>query len=234
MKHIIIGDIHGRQEWKVIVEKEEIRPNHIFVFLGDYFDSYMFIGGDFEIANFIEICELKIKYPDNFVLLHGNHDFIQYAISTKERVSRYQVEYASEIRDALDKYKDHFVTCYKIGDYLVSHAGVTKTWLEKNNIFQFDDQTAVVDINRLWQQSPEAFVYQRTPHDFSGKAQGPLWVRPGGLCSDGVESHQIVGHTIQASISLLWNGEFEIWLIDTELKEYLVVDGQEFKQIRLD
>ena len=38
MKYILIGDIHGRTQWKKIVEKEKDADK--FIFLGDYFDPY--------------------------------------------------------------------------------------------------------------------------------------------------------------------------------------------------
>ncbi len=65
----IIGDIHGRDTWKRLVD-----DNCVNVFVGDYFDPYL----DFTIEelerNFMEIVEYKRKHRKNTVLLYGNHD----------------------------------------------------------------------------------------------------------------------------------------------------------------
>jgi metallophosphoesterase superfamily enzyme len=37
MKTVFIGDVHGRDVWKNIIEVE--KPNRV-VFIGDYFDSF--------------------------------------------------------------------------------------------------------------------------------------------------------------------------------------------------
>ena len=51
MKLIAIGDIHGRDIWKQIVETEQ--PDTV-VFVGDYFDSFNIPGID-QIHNFKNI-----------------------------------------------------------------------------------------------------------------------------------------------------------------------------------
>ena len=38
MKYIFIGDVHGRTNWKQIIDKEKDADK--FIFFGDYFDPY--------------------------------------------------------------------------------------------------------------------------------------------------------------------------------------------------
>ena len=71
-KIVLIGDIHGHESWKKIVEKHSDADKIIFV--GDYFDAWH-INPAIQIFNFKEILELKASAPDQVVLLVGNHDF---------------------------------------------------------------------------------------------------------------------------------------------------------------
>lgn len=69
-KYIVLGDIHGRTSWKDLVDE-----NSINVFVGDYFDPYQLMHFMDLQHNFMEIIEYKKKYPENVVLLYGNHDY---------------------------------------------------------------------------------------------------------------------------------------------------------------
>ena len=66
----IIGDIHGRDAWKRLVDESCIN-----IFVGDYFDPYDRIHFMDLQYNFMEIIEYKKKHPENVVLLYGNHDY---------------------------------------------------------------------------------------------------------------------------------------------------------------
>ena len=74
-KVIYIGDIHGRDVWKEIVKKHS--DADVFVFIGDYFDSFD-IGGLEQLHNVKDIVEFKKSQeldPNKKVyLLIGNHD----------------------------------------------------------------------------------------------------------------------------------------------------------------
>jgi hypothetical protein len=69
---LAIGDIHGRDSWKDIIN------DNVFdkvVFLGDYFDSREEISGAKQLYNFKEILQFKKYNIDKVVLLVGNHEF---------------------------------------------------------------------------------------------------------------------------------------------------------------
>ena len=68
MKIIVIADIHGRDLWKKQVEEEA----DLYIFLGDYFDSFNIKGED-QIKNFLEIKEFYENNKDKVILLAGNH-----------------------------------------------------------------------------------------------------------------------------------------------------------------
>ena len=52
MKNIYIGDIHGRDTWKQIVDEHDDADN--IVFIADYFDSFN-ISGTVQLHNIKEI-----------------------------------------------------------------------------------------------------------------------------------------------------------------------------------
>ena len=56
---VILGDIHGRDIWKKILEIEE--KANIVVFVGDYFDSKDGVSGARQLQNFKEITYLFIR-----------------------------------------------------------------------------------------------------------------------------------------------------------------------------
>ena len=64
----IIGDIHGQDSWKRLVDEDCIN-----IFVGDYFDPYQDFTVEELERNFMEIVEYKRKHRKNTVLLYGNH-----------------------------------------------------------------------------------------------------------------------------------------------------------------
>ncbi len=70
-KVYVIGDLHGDIEsLELIIRKiNEIYNNDVIVFLGDYIDR-----GQFSFETIFTIAMLKMKYPENIVMLRGNHE----------------------------------------------------------------------------------------------------------------------------------------------------------------
>lgn len=207
-KFIIIGDIHGRTNWKTLIDP--LYATNIFV--GDYFDPYdSEIDFDMMSENFNTIIELKKKYPDNFILLYGNHD-LHYMKECQERYSRYQAYCAREISELLKDNEQYFHgVAYTIGDkYIVTHAGITNTWATKYVVdINLELQQMENKINNLWKHYKTAFMFEPNggPWDVYGDdySQSPLWIRPYSLAQDnlykGTDVIQIVGHTQTKNIT---------------------------------
>lgn len=71
MKTLFLGDIHGRDIWKDIINKEN--PDKV-IFIGDYFDSFNILW-DIQLLNFLDIMEFKKNSEKEVITLLGNHIF---------------------------------------------------------------------------------------------------------------------------------------------------------------
>jgi predicted MPP superfamily phosphohydrolase len=200
---ICLGDTHGRVTWKEIVAKEASADRIIFI--GDYFDSHnRGVSGNKQIVNFKEILEFKKSNPDKVILLTGNHDY-HYIRGVGETYSGYQGVYALEIGELVEQaIKDDLMQmCYLHDKFFFSHAGLTKTWVQRtltpNNINPLVNDIMIQQINDYLKFQPRVFGFamgnnfDQTGDDIT---QGPIWVRPYSLTKDMVEEITcVVGHT---------------------------------------
>lgn len=70
---VIVGDLHGNIIDLIrILQLPDSFDNTKFIFLGDYVDR-----GQFSIEVMTLLMALTITYPENFILLRGNHEFAQ-------------------------------------------------------------------------------------------------------------------------------------------------------------
>lgn len=226
MRLVAIGDPHGKDVWKRIVDKEKSATE--FIFLGDYFDSFD-IPFNTQMVNFLDICQFKKDNSDTVILLAGNHE-IHYLID--EKYSGYQNLYAQQIRAALKSAP--LQACHIFDDILFIHAGMTKTWAKDHAINLADIETYT---NLLFEMSPESFGFTPCPKkkmsqysDPSGDeiCQSPMWVRPKSLLDDKLKGYrQVVGHTPQKDITIKDGVAFTDCLDFTN--QYLVIEDGEFK-----
>lgn len=126
MAYVCIGDIHGRTSWKELVEQN---PNSTFIFMGDYLDPYFnditYLDA---IENFKKIIEFKINNPGT-ILLIGNHD-AQYLFYPNFQVNNgFSYKYHKTICKLFKENKKLFQFAFQINDYLFTHAGISKDWL---------------------------------------------------------------------------------------------------------
>src|SRR5579859_3883906 len=128
MKIITIGDIHGRDYWK------EVDPNQYdkIIFVGDYVDQFPPMTDKTILENLKDIIEFKMAYPDKVVLLLGNHD-LQYYFLGDFGCSGFRPSMAVTLSNLFKKHSELFQVSFQIGNYLWSHAGVSKKWYEFNS-----------------------------------------------------------------------------------------------------
>lgn len=194
---VVCGDIHGETFWQQIVKQESCLDR--MVFMGDYFDPYREISFNDMVDNFYEIIDFKKKYPEQVTLLLGNHDH-HYLKGCSDQLpcSRFMTEHATKLRIMFAEQIDLFQVCHIEDGYLFSHAGVTKTWCERNEVDMNDLENS---INRLFTEHHDyytAFKFFDGDWGMYGNhpAQSPFWVRPASLEADVIEGYiQVVGHT---------------------------------------
>lgn len=199
MKTVLIGDIHGRQIWKEILNQESSDISRI-IFFGDYFDSFDISGLD-QLHNFKEIIEFKETTDIEVILLLGNHD--HHYLNVGETYSGFQNGLQYDIQSILQENLKHLQIAYSFDDIVCSHAGISPIWLDQT-FGLWNKTTMVDDINELYQYQPKKFNFSHIGFDPYGDTveQGPLWIRPKSLMKSnkgdgGLKKHyiQVFGHT---------------------------------------
>lgn len=224
-KIIVIGDLHGKNIWEEILEKENDFDKAIFI--GDYFDSFNipFIE---QYSNFKKIIEFKELNKKKVILLIANHDYHYIKFNPQPIYSGFQNNHFLQINELIEKNikNKNLQMCYSIGEYIFTHAGITKTWL-KNVGFKSKNYKDVSNfINELFYNKPIQFRFNG--HDMYGDdiTQSPIWVRPRSLLSDKIDGFkQVVGHTRVSKIEEI-NGVCFIDVLDENLPlsdKYLIL-----------
>jgi len=105
-----------------VIDKKKVGPKCKLLFLGDYVDR-----GDFSIEVLIYLFCMKINFPNEVILLRGNHE------------SRAMTEHFTFREEVLNKYDgdlelyDYFMEAFDSmpvsadvnGDYLCMHGGIS-------------------------------------------------------------------------------------------------------------
>lgn len=175
-KIIIIPDVHGRKFWREVV-RQYIDEEVIFMFLGDYLDPYPY-EQDIEDAykGLLDIIEYKQQYPEQFILLLGNHD-LHYLTPTC-RGSRWDKKNAQRNADTFFYHLRCFQMTYHAEinskQFVFSHAGILKSWLYANAqklgidvSHDVNDWTALPDLNQMLWSHTERYKLNQVIGDVS-------------------------------------------------------------------
>lgn len=236
MKVCVIGDIHGTSkflECYMDIIKYDNDCEKIIV-CGDHFDPYENIGVDEMIEKykeFIDICH----EDDRIISLLGNHDLATYVIynDCTNRTDRHPI-YQNKISDEILKNISDSYLLYKIGNYIFSHAGVSKYWLEQ--IAKFDNNYVERLMNNYkgWSESELTDLVSYRYTDFSGCGdsvyQGCTWIRPRSLVSCAIDGYnQVVGHTqVEEIVNITMDNGMTLYLVDNMRKsKYLTLNIDE-------
>ena len=205
MKTLILGDTHGRSNWKDVLAAHRFDDVARVVFMGDYFDSFN-ISGVEQLHNFNEIIRFKEETDIEVIMLVGNHD--HHYLDAGETYSGFQPAMRWDFNDVLKKNVHHLQMAYLLDDVLFTHAGVSPIWMDDTFYREtkqgWSKDTIVEDLNELYKARPTLFNYSHLGWDPSGDSveQGPMWIRPRSLMKsntgdNGLKKHfrQVVGHT---------------------------------------
>lgn len=196
MKHIAIGDIHGRDSWQRVNTKlyEKV------VFLGDYVDSYDL----FDLAileNLKKIIALKKRQPEKVELLLGNHD-AHYLHYPRFECSGFRPTMQRDLTTLFCKNADLFQIAYQKDNYLFTHAGVTNNWhneIKRLPVFQQiceQEETLAGQLNRLEKTTYRASLYDVGIERGGNGYGGPLWADLKETFTGMLHGYnQVVGHT---------------------------------------
>jgi predicted MPP superfamily phosphohydrolase len=236
MKTVVLGDTHGRSNWKLAIHQE--KPNRV-IFIGDYFDSFEFSGVE-QINNFKEIIKYKESNPQvEVVLLIGNHDHHYFPEVGYTGTSGYQSGIAPSITQVIDENRYNLQMAYGFGEYLFTHAGVSPVFMDE--VFGENDwniENIVVDLNEMFKYKPRAFDFNGFNATGDNTTQTPIWIRPRSLMSvnkkhpKGLKKDyiQIVGHTQMHKLDLESSDKFtggRYYFIDTmeTSGQYLIIEN---------
>jgi predicted MPP superfamily phosphohydrolase len=241
MKTVVLGDTHGRSNWKLAIYQEE--PIDRVIFMGDYFDSFDIPGVE-QIDNFKNIIRYKETNPQvEVVLLIGNHDYHYFPEIGYNGTSGYQSGIAPSITQVIEENRHHLQMAYGFGDYLFTHAGVSPVFMDQ--VFGENDWTienVVVDLNELFRYKPMSFEFNGFDAYGDNTTQTPIWIRPRSLMSvnkkhkKGLKKDyiQIVCHTHMRRIDLEGSDKFtggRYYFVDTmeDSGDYLIIEDNILK-----
>lgn len=241
-KIVCIGDVHGRDGWKTIIDRES--DADLFIFLGDYVSTHRRdVTAEMQLNTLLDILSYKEENPERVVLLRGNHDMQHLGYYWAECCSFFRdVETEMSKPELKDRYLRDTQWVYVYKDIIFSHAGITGRWFQDSGCERVDD------INNL--PPSELFAFRPCKmSDYYGisATQGPTWIRPQTLIEYALPGWTyVVGHTtvkgvinLKDAIKKQYDDPTElgldidkcpdVWLCDCDLKEYLVIEGDEFK-----
>jgi UDP-2,3-diacylglucosamine pyrophosphatase LpxH len=197
MKHIIIGDLHGKDCWRTI----NIKKYDKVVFIGDYTDAWTL--SDLAIyQNLQNIIKLKKRNWDKVVLLLGNHD-IQYLYFPRFQCSGFRPTMQMQLTALFKNNKDCFQVAYQKGDHIFTHAGITNAWYNaflRIPILETirDEKDTLADLLNKVDQTSMQYLLHATGHVRGGKDNGGItWADRKETATDMLKGfHQVVGHTV--------------------------------------
>lgn len=231
-KTLVIGDIHGDDCWKKIIEKEN---HNRIIFVGDYFDSFN-ITTEKQINNFLDIIEYKKTSGKEVIMLVGNHDY-HYFFEEDSYTSGYQNVGKYQIKPIINETKQYLQMAYQMDNILFTHAGVTEEYLKRSN---WTEEINIVEhLNELFKYKPLCFGFAYyIPHTEYCEVHGddirqsPIWVRPKSLMKHNQylkkKIIQVVGHTKQNQIDIKGKSTGgRYYFIDTlrTSGEYLIIEN---------
>ncbi len=215
MKHIIIGDLHGKDCWKEI----NIDLYDKVIFLGDYVDHWT-LPDEVIFQNLTEIISLKKNNMERVELLLGNHD-VQYLYFPHFLCSGYRQAMQWRLTDLLNYHKDLFKIAYQRGDHLFSHAGVTNKWYREflnNRLIQEikEENDTVADLLNKADQTALRWLLHRAGVIRGGEGTGGItWADRREMISDMLKGfHQVVGHTVVREVEVVNYPDRSVTFID--------------------
>lgn len=236
MKVAVIGDIHGTTKFLECFKNIQEIDSDVdkIIVLGDWFDPYINVDLDTMIERYNEFVKIW-KSDDRIISILGNHDIAGYIVHNDSTNRTYKGVPRQKITEVIEPNLPESYLTYKIGDYMFSHAGVSKEWLNDISKYSFcnyvDD---IMNCKKGWNENELSDICVFYPLDFSGYGnnihQSCVWIRPQALYKCAIDGfHQVVAHTRVEEITKvsLENGN-DLWIVDDDQKpNYLILNIDE-------
>jgi predicted phosphodiesterase len=206
LKTLTIGDIHGRNNWRKIVNEYANDVDKI-IFTGDYADSYESekISRRSTLKEVYAIFDFYENNKDKTIILGGNHDFHYYKDPYFYNCSRYDRKNLNNLTELYQHYKKDIKVCFKYKNYIWTHAGILKPWINqyRNIIFnpmglREDFSNIDIVLNELIYSKNfwilEDISFHRKGNELYGS---PIWADEDEFKEERLieNHHQIVGHS---------------------------------------
>lgn len=227
---VVIGDVHGRRQWKEIVERH---PKDRILFLGDYCDPYDPGLSEGAVSNLEEIIRLKSREPDRIVLLLGNHD-MHYLDRYFPKGTRYDEVQAPQLKRIFAANRALFCYAHEERGYLFTHAGISRKWWKRlRSLSPGVDACSVAEcLNAASGKTMSAMRWVGSERGGTKPCSGPFWADLEETCAPVAGLHQVVGHSRVDWISEVSDGEGSIIYCDAlEEGEYLTIGEDNMPEV---
>ena len=215
MKHLIIGDLHGKKVW----QEADINFYDKVIFVGDYVDHWT-LPDSFIYQNLQNVIEIKRKNPEKVELLLGNHD-VQYLHYPHYLCSGFRPTMQRSLTFLFNENRDLFKAAYQRGNHIISHAGITNKWFrsfkEIKLVQQIEDKDDTVAdlINKVENTSQRWILHQAGGSRGGYGAGGITWADREEMIADMLDGyHQIVGHTVIPKVEFVEDANESTTFID--------------------
>jgi len=193
----VIGDLHGRDKWKVFQDK--LDEYEKIVFMGDFVDS--FDKSDNQIfRNLQEILQFKESNDKKVVLIYGNHD-IQYYLDdySRARASGFRPSMLIKLKNIFKVHEKSFCISYQYEDTLFTHGGfLTGFYNQLSRIIKMEEDENYSDyLNKVWKNKPYVLLTVSSYRGGSDPYSGPFWTDWIELTNQRtfLPVNQVVGHS---------------------------------------
>jgi 3',5'-cyclic AMP phosphodiesterase CpdA len=197
MKHIIIGDLHGKDCWRDI----QIERYDKVIFLGDYVDHWT-LPDRVIYQNLQNIIDLKKRHHQKIELMLGNHD-VQYLHFPHYLCSGFRPGMQRSLTLLFNEHRGLFKVAYQRENYIISHAGITNRWYRDFLAIALvqkirDEKDTVADLLNKTEQTAQRWILHQAGSSRGGDGPGGItWADRKELIADMLDGyHQIVGHTV--------------------------------------
>lgn len=204
MKHLIIGDLHGKDCWQDI----QFDNYDKVIFIGDYVDHWT-LSDRLIYMNLNKIIELKTTRPEQIELLLGNHD-VQYLHYPHYLCSGFRPTMQRSLTALFNDNRNLFSVAYQKSDHIISHAGITNKWFADFSDIRLiqqirDEQDSIADIINKIEQTAQRWLLHQAGKSRGGEGPGGItWADRKEMIADMLNDyHQVVGHTVIPEVEII-------------------------------